>query len=279
MRIEQLSKKYGKKVVVNHVSLSLEKTAYGLLGPNGAGKTTLLRLLAGVIQADQGRIAYSAGCKRIGYLPQKFGCFPELTVYEQMEYFSCLKKISAAKRKNEIKKALRMVHLDDMVQMKCKKLSGGMIRRIGIAQAIMGQPDLILFDEPTVGLDVEERIRFTQVVQELSGKTTVLLSTHLVEDVKSVCRKVIIMNRGVAVSAASAAETAGKADGRVYVVKQQELHQVVHPYYVERCETIDDTMYARILTEEKPQIEYSECIPDLEDGYFWVIKMENEEKV
>lgn len=275
MKIEQLSKKYGKKIAVNNVSLILRPTVYGLLGPNGAGKTTLLRLLAGVIQASSGSIKYSEACSRIGYLPQKFGCFPELTVYEQMEYFAFLKKISPKQKKGEIAKALGMVHMDGHAKMKCRKLSGGMVRRVGIAQAILGQPDLILFDEPTVGLDMEERIRFTEVVKRLDGEMIILLSTHLVEDVKSVCKNVIIMDQGVVLSEGSALETAAFAEGMVFHIKKQELENVLGSCYVERYETVGDTEYARILSAERPKADCSSCIPDLEDGYFQITKGEN----
>ena len=276
METRALCKKYGKKTVVNDVSLHLETTAYGLLGPNGAGKTTLLRLLAGVIRADGGEIHYSEDCACIGYLPQKFGCFPELTVYEQMEYFACLKKIPAREQKDEIDKALCMVHLDDLRKTKCRKLSGGMVRRVGIAQAVIGRPRLILFDEPTVGLDVEERVRFIQVVEELGGQAIVLLSTHLVEDVKSACKKVIIMNRGDILSEESASGTAELAKGRVFQVRKEELEHIPFPFYVEKYENIEDTVYARILMETAPGIAYSACVPDLEDGYFWKVKMDGD---
>lgn len=274
IEIEHLYKKYGKKDVVKDVSFTLDTSVYGLLGPNGAGKTTLLRLLAGVIYG-KGKISYPADCKYIGYLPQKFGCFPELTVYEQMEYFACMKKIQKKERKDEIEKALEMVNLEDLKQVKCKKLSGGMVRRVGIAQAITGNPELILFDEPTVGLDVEERNRFIQIIAKLCGKTTILLSTHLVEDVKSVCKDIIIMNNGMVISEKTAAATTALAEGKVFKVKQNELVHIKLPYYAGRCETIDGVTYTRILTEEKPTVDYCECIPDLEDGYFWMIKNGN----
>lgn len=272
MKMERLSKKYGKKVAVDSVSLSLRPMVYGLLGPNGAGKTTLLRLLAGVIRADSGNINYPENCRCIGYLPQKFGCFPELTVYEQMEYFACLKKIPKKQKKDEIEKALEMVHMSDKAKMKCRKLSGGMIRRVGISQAVLGQPGLVLFDEPTVGLDMEERIRFAEVVKRLDGEAVVLLSTHLVEDVKSVCKNVIIMNQGIVLSESSASKTAAAAEGRVFQIKREELEKIAIHCYIERYETVGDIEYARVLADEKPRADCKSCVPDLEDGYFEIIR-------
>lgn len=277
IKIEHLYKKYGKKDVVKDISLNLETTIYGLLGPNGAGKTTLLRMLAGVIYG-KGRISYPADCGYIGYLPQKFGCFPELTVYEQMEYFACMKQIPKQEKRQEIERALEMVNLRDLKQVKCRKLSGGMVRRVGIAQTIIGKPGLVLFDEPTVGLDVEERNRFIQIIEELCGKTTVLLSTHLVEDVKLACRKVIIMNHGMVISEKTAADTAALAEGKVFMVKQNELVHIKSPYYAGRYETVDGIKYMRILTQEKPEMACCECMPDLEDGYFWIIKNVSKDK-
>lgn len=277
IEIEHLYKKYGKKDVVKDISLKLETTVYGLLGPNGAGKTTLLRLLAGVIHG-KGKITYPVDCGYIGYLPQKFGCFPELTVYEQMEYFACMKNIPRKERKNEIRTALKMVNLEDSKQIKCRKLSGGMVRRVGIAQAVIGKPELVLFDEPTVGLDVEERNRFLQIIGELCGKTTVLLSTHLAEDIKSACRKVIIMNHGTIISEKTSEDTAALAKGKVFRVKQKELADIKVPYYAGRCETTDGITYVRILAKEKPDVDCCECVPDLEDGYFLMIKTGNKDK-
>ncbi|RKI41402.1 ATP-binding cassette domain-containing protein [bacterium D16-51] len=272
IKIEQLSKRYGKKTVVNKISLSLEPAVYGLLGPNGAGKTTLLRLLAGVICADSGSIDYSENCRCIGYLPQKFGCFPELTVYEQMEYFACLKKIPGKHRKEMIEKALEMVHMEEKAGMKCRKLSGGMVRRVGIAQAVLGRPGVVLFDEPTAGLDMEERIRFSEAVKSLEGEMIIVLSTHLVEDVKSVCKKVIIMNQGSVLLEETALGTAAMAAGKVFRIKRQEVEKLSAPYYVVRYETVGNAEFARVLVSERPLTECEECEADLEDGYFQVIK-------
>lgn len=132
----------------------------------------------------------------IGYLPQKFGCFPELTVYDQLEYFACLKKLPRAEHEEEIQRVIQLVNLEEYEKTKCAKLSGGMIRRVGIAQAMLGRPELLLLDEPTVGLDPRERNRFNKIIGELQGQTTILLSTHLMEDVKSLCNKVLTLENG-----------------------------------------------------------------------------------
>lgn len=194
IEIINLTKKYGKKEILKNISLSFDKDTYGLLGPNGAGKTTLIRILAGILPYNSGTITYSDS--KIGYLPQKFGCFPEFTLYEQLEYFSYLKELPKNTHKTEINRVLELTNLEEYAKIKCSKLSGGMIRRTGIAQALLGNPNLLLLDEPTVGLDPEERIHFHNTIQNLHGKSTILLSTHIVEDVKSLCKNIIIMDKG-----------------------------------------------------------------------------------
>lgn len=191
-----LQKKYGKKEILHNITLELQNTTYGLVGANGAGKTTLIRILAGIIAPSEGRVMVNGQKDAVGYLPQKFGCFPEITVYEQMQYFACLKKLPENMQKDEIDKVLLMVNLNEQKNVRCNKLSGGMVRRVGIAQALMGSPQLLLLDEPTVGLDFEERKRFNQIIQKLEGKMTILLSTHLIEDINNVCKKVILIQNG-----------------------------------------------------------------------------------
>lgn len=145
---------------------------YGLLGPNGSGKTTLLRMLAGVLQPTAGKIEIDRNS--IGYLPQKFGCFPELTVKEQLEYFACLKKIPKKLHEEEIDRVLDIIHLSDRKKDACRKLSGGMVRRMGIAQALLGNPKILLLDEPTVGLDPEERNHFHSIIYKIKGKMSII---------------------------------------------------------------------------------------------------------
>lgn len=220
IEINNLRKKFGKKEILKGISLHLEPCTYGLVGPNGAGKTTLLRILAGVMKADGGEIYMPKENGLTGYLPQKFGCFSEFTVYEQLEYFACLKEIPKAGQKEEILRVLGIVNMDGQEKMKCKKLSGGMVRRIGIAQALLGNPLLLLLDEPTVGLDPEERNNFNNIIRKLEKKTTILLSTHLVEDINYLCQKVIVIKSGEILKSEAAEEF---VDGYLSVLKQQEI--------------------------------------------------------
>lgn len=195
LTIDHVYKKFGKREVLSDVCLQLEPGCYGLLGPNGAGKTTLLRMILNLYPVKKGAIHFGSAAA-IGYLPQKFGAFRELKVSDILYYFAELKKLPKEKREDEIDRVLRLVNLSDRKQDRMSSLSGGMLRRVGIAQAILGDPDILIFDEPTAGLDPEERVRFKKLIRQIAGEKIILISTHIVEDVESLCSRVIIMNRG-----------------------------------------------------------------------------------
>lgn len=204
VEVKNLTKQYKGKCVLDHVSFSLRNQTVGLLGPNGAGKTTLMRILVGIEKQSGGEILYKNKNKethtsrqcRIGYVPQSFGLIKNYTLYEHMQYFLCLKGVNRKYWEKEIRKVLGLVHLENEAKTKCRKLSGGMVRRAGIAQALLGKPELLLFDEPTVGLDPEERMRFHDIVKELEGSCPVMISTHIIEDVNKTCDDVIVMKEG-----------------------------------------------------------------------------------
>ena len=198
IKIEDISKKYKSQYALDHVSCVLEKETYALLGPNGAGKTTLFRILTGQLQANEGSIEQAVSGNRIGYLPQKFGAFPNFKVWEQMEFFAALKGLKRKDYdwKKEIEEILETVNLTEQKNKKCGKLSGGMLRRLGIAQALLGSPELILLDEPTAGLDIEECMNLKKILQEISGGQTIIISTHIVSDVESLADKILILNKG-----------------------------------------------------------------------------------
>lgn len=276
IQIENLCKKYGKKTVINHISLELKNQVYGLVGPNGAGKTTLIRLLAGVTNPSGGGIVYNNNKKiNIGYLPQKFGCFPVLTVYEQMEYLACLKHVPRTKVKDEIERVLQMVHLEEHRDMRCDKLSGGMIRRLGVAQALLDQPDLLLLDEPAAGLDPEERSNLNNIVKQLNGDFPVLVSTHLVADVKYVCEKIIVMDQGRILVTGNGKEISGFAENRVFQGPVKRLKEIQEPYFLVEYTELEQEQGGRILFLEDGYGSYpflEPVIPNTEDGYLALMK-------
>lgn len=194
IEVINLSKKFRAKSALSDINVNLENENYGLVGPNGAGKTTFIRILAGLITPSSGKVICNS--QKIGYLSQVFGCIPELTVLEQMEYFACLKKIPYESQRSKIMHALEKVNLSEQKNIKCKSLSGGMVRRLGIAQALLGSPELLLLDEPTVGLDPGERQSFSEIIGSLKGDMTVILSTHIISDIIKTCDKMLIMDQG-----------------------------------------------------------------------------------
>ena len=200
LEICNIEKKFKKNEVLKKMSCTLESGVYAILAPNGVGKTTLMRCIADIYTYNGEILFNGKNIKKqkikIGYLPQQFGLFPELTVYQMMEYFCNLKKISKKDRKAAIDSCLKQVNLYDKKDEKNRKLSGGMVRRVGIAQAILGEPDVILLDEPTAGLDPEERMRFKNIINNLTGNSIVLISTHIVEDVEACCESVLIASDG-----------------------------------------------------------------------------------
>ena len=201
--IDRLTKQFQNKIAVDRVSLHLHNGVFGLLGTNGAGKTTLMRMLCGILQPTSGTITFDGidvseeGYRAIlGYLPQDFGYYPEFTAMDFLIYMAALKglpKKSAKRRANEL---LELVGLEDMGRKKIKTFSGGMKQRLGIAQALLNDPKLLILDEPTAGLDPKERVRFRNLIQQLGKDSIVLLSTHIVSDIEHIADEVLMMKDG-----------------------------------------------------------------------------------
>ena len=202
LKIEHLSKSYKKKKVLDDISYEFENMVYVLLGENGAGKTTLLRCITGVMRHYSGSVSTDeigadqnkADKVSIGYVPQNFGTYYNLTVKETLEYISLLKEID--NMDEAVDRSLMMVHLEDIKDQKVKTLSGGMIRRLGIAQAILDEPEILIMDEPTVGLDPKERRDFFERLQELDFSGTILISTHILDDVSKIADKALALING-----------------------------------------------------------------------------------
>ena len=226
IQIKGLKKRFGKKSVLDDITLTLQDQNAWLLGPNGSGKTTLFRIILGLIPSDGGSVrAAGKGRRRpdIGYLPQHFGPFPHLTVEEQMQYFARLKeqKGDGIDWDAEVGRAIRLAHLEEERKKKCRALSGGMVRRLGIAQAIMGRPDLILLDEPTVGLDIEERLRLQEILNEIRGEQPLLVATHILDDIQNPKDEVIIFCGGKVAFQGSPEELKQAAEGLVWIVPEE----------------------------------------------------------
>lgn len=205
LSINNVTKQFKVKKAVDDISFSMKNGVYGLLGVNGAGKTTLMRMLCTLTTPDCGMITWDgkdifkmgASYRQIlGYLPQDFGYYPYLTIYDYMMYIASIKGIRPAVAKKRTKELLKQVGLSDQKKQKMRNLSGGMVRRVGIAQAMLNDPKILILDEPTAGLDPNERIRFRNLISELAEERLVLLSTHIVSDVEFIANKIVLMKEG-----------------------------------------------------------------------------------
>jgi ABC-2 type transport system ATP-binding protein len=224
VEITGLTRRFGRTMAVAGVDLQAGPGVFGLLGPNGAGKTSLLRMMATAVPPTSGRLRLlgrDPGCygprreirRRLGYLPQHLGYYPGFTVAEFVEYFALLKELPAARVPAAVAAAVDRVELGGRAKAKLRTLSGGMLRRVGIAQAIVNEPELLLLDEPTSGLDPEQRVAFRALLRDLGQRATVIVSTHLVEDVGTACTRVALMDQGKIIFHGTPGDLAARGEG------------------------------------------------------------------
>ena len=227
LKIESVSKKFGKKEALSDVDLELDAGIYGLLGDNGAGKSTLMRLLVGVDKPTKGRILYEGedisqlkGKYRdlLGYMPQEFAVFPGFTAGEFLNYMGALKGLSKRVLKEKIPRVLAFVNLEDVKDKKVSTFSGGMKRRVGIAQALLNDPKILILDEPTAGLDPGERIRFSNILSNMSKDKIILFSTHIISDIEAITKNIIILNDGKIRAKTTSDKLIEKMEGLVFEV-------------------------------------------------------------
>jgi len=220
MKIVALTKRYGRQTALSDVSFEMEQGCTALLGPNGAGKTTLITCIAGLVSASSGSVKFEGASpchRKIGYLPQQFSFLPELTVLESLSYLGLLGGIRQKDLLAEVKDIIEQANLSMYIDARVKALSGGTLRRLGIAQALLGSPELLLLDEPTVGLDIEERGKLKAILARIKFEHRMLLSTHLVEDVVGLCDRILVLKEGTLCFDGTADELAAFANGHVCV--------------------------------------------------------------
>jgi ABC-type multidrug transport system ATPase subunit len=281
--IKDLVKTYSSGVqALKGVSLELQPGVFGLLGPNGSGKTTLMKVIATLLEPDSGTIEMNGADlltrkdhtrRMLGYLPQDFGLYPTLTPWQMLDYFAKLKGVTDKKERHALIDALlERVNLSSERQQRLGEFSGGMRQRLGIAQALIGEPELIIVDEPTAGLDPEERVRFHNLISETaSEKTVVILSTHIVSDVSNVCGSMAIIRQGKILSACSPRQAVGQLKGSVWegTVPREQLSVFKSQFNVISSRNFDGQARVRVISKGKrPSGEFTEATPVLEDYYF-----------
>lgn len=279
--IQNVNKFYGKKQALTDVTLTIERGMFGLLGRNGAGKTTLMKTLAALHSKKSGSISicgipieHTKEIRAItGYLPQDFSMYPNMTVYESLDYLGVLSGMDRALRKERICLLLKRVNLSGDSGRKVRALSGGMRRRLGIAQALLHDPKVLIVDEPTAGLDPEERIRFRNLLCEVAEERIVILSTHIVGDIEATCEKIAIMNEGRILWKGTVAELTGEAEGRVYTlnVPKGELPHIKREYTVTGMLAQGESVAVRFLSDHLPEEGSMQVKPNVEDAYLYCL--------
>lgn len=273
--VRSLTKRYGKRHALTDVSFGLGPGVTGLLGPNGAGKTTLIRCMLGVTKPTAGSITYQDRVgplsQHVGYLPQRFGLLKELTVAEALTYLATLKRIPNDAVESAIGECLRSVNMLDSAATRVGALSGGMLRRVGIAGALLGDPKVLLFDEPTAGLDPEERVRFKRLVSTLAETRTVLISTHIVEDIEALAGAVIVLHHGAVAAAGTLEEIASLARGLCYLAPRDIVNEHADDYYVDEYTEVDGAHFAKILSP-RAYPGFVNRDPSVQDGYLCVTR-------
>ena len=279
--INNLSKNYGKKSALENVSVTIHSGMYGLLGRNGAGKTSLMRILATLSVPSGGEVSMNGipinetGKIReiVGYLSQNFSFYRNMSVYDAMDYLGLLSNLPDKIRKERIASLLEQVNLKENMRTKIKALSGGMKQRLGIAQALLHDPQILIVDEPTAGLDPEERIRFRNMLSEFAEDRIVILSTHISSDVETSCENIGVLDNGKMIWNGAAEELVKQAEGKVYLISAEKKQDKIirEKYTVLNIIASGSGTQYRVLSETLPEEKHILQAPTVEDGYMYLL--------
>lgn len=281
--LDRVTKQFQNKIAVDGLCLKMKEGVYGFLGANGAGKTTMLRMLSGVLRPTSGEILCNGreiqsmkGEYRhmLGYLPQDFGYYPDFTAKRYMEYLAACKAIPKDLAREKTEEYLELVGLSGEKNKKIKTYSGGMIRRLGIAQALLNEPEILILDEPTSGLDPKERIRFRNIISSMSKNRIVILSTHIVSDVEFIADEILLMKQGRIVESGTVQKVTESVRGRVWecLVPPGEAAALDREFAVSNLKNEQDMVRLRIVSETCPHKAAAEVQPNMEDVYLYYFK-------
>ncbi len=281
LQLEAVTKSYKNKQVLKGISLTMGAGVYGLLGPNGAGKTTMIRILADVLRPTKGSILYNGKDihtvgddyrAKIGYLPQDVSFYSDFTGRDYLEYSAALKGMEKTHAKKQIEELAHKVGLSDDLNRKCTAYSGGMQRRLGIAQALLDDPEILILDEPTSGLDPYERIKFRNIISAYAKDRLVLLSTHIVSDVEQIAAQIMMMEYGGIQHIHTGGEYVRMMEGRVWLVDMptEMLVNYQNQAVISNVRVKDGCMEVRIIEDSKPSSDAVRAVPTLEDAYLYL---------
>lgn len=282
--LKNVNKYYGKNHALKDINLTIEKGMFGLLGRNGAGKTTLMKVLATLLTPNSGEITVcdipiemASNVRSItGYLPQDFSMYGNMKVYEAMDYIGVLSGLTKQERKNKIPMLLEQVNLQNNANTKVKAMSGGMRRRLGIAQAILHDPKVLIVDEPTAGLDPEERVRFRNLLCEIAEERIVILSTHIVGDIEATCENIAVLDEGKIIYQGTVASLLELSNGKIFTaeISKIELEEVKQKYTVTSMLTMGNKINIRFIEQGSKEIPFQGAVPTLpnvEDAYMYLM--------
>lgn len=281
LTVENVTKKFGNFTVLDDVSLEFENGVYGLIAPNGAGKTTLMKMLATLSFPTSGKILYSGDDilkldekyrDIIGYLPQHFGYYRDKTPRQYLRYLAALKGIDKKESEKRIDELLETVSLTDSANKKMRKFSGGMIQRVGIAQALLNDPKILMLDEPTAGLDPKERVRFRNIIASLSRDRIVLLSTHIVSDVESIANKIVMIKDHKILYNDTVKNICDLLDGKVFemTLDEREITEFEKNHHILSQKIEHNTVTVRFISETGEEAGAKKVYPGLEDVFLWI---------
>ena len=288
LTIQNISKSYGANLALDRFTAELTPGIYALLGPNGSGKSTLMNILTDNLKADSGSITYTPDDgvtedvlkmgvrfrEKLGFMPQYPGLYPNFSVERFMWYMAALKGMTKAGAKEQIPAILKAVELDDVPGRKIGALSGGMKQRLALAQAVLGDPEILILDEPTAGLDPKQRISIRNYISRIAFDKIVLIATHVVPDVEFIARDVIMLKKGVIADNAPPAELMKKIEGRVWLAscREEDVQRLQNEFRVTNISRDEETgaVMLRVLADERPKEDARAAVPTLEDYYLWV---------
>ncbi|MBE4909183.1 ABC transporter ATP-binding protein [Bacillus luteolus] len=282
LTVDNVSKNFGNKTALDHINLEFTTGVYGILGANGSGKTTLMRILASVIKPSSGQVFFNGQDavimdhqyrELIGYLPQHVGLYKNFTAEKFLKYVATLKGLSKGEAQEKVDEVLALVGLLDHRKGKVGKFSGGMKRRVGIAQALLNDPRILIVDEPTAGLDPKERIRFRNLISKISTNRIVLLSTHIVSDIEFIAKEILVLKDGRLIEKETPQKLLKGIEDKVWTafVSEAEISNFQSKYKVGNIARAQEKFQLRIISDSKPHVDAKNEVPNLEDLYLYYL--------